>query len=110
VKLSAAEAIIPHEKLRDYILSPSHPDGRAKAAFLSRLGYTQGDWQRLELDLRQQHLTEDARPGRPSPYGEKYELLSELKGPNGKRGRVRTVWITLWGETAPRLVTLIPEE
>ena len=34
-------------------------------------------------------------------------LLSELKGPNGKSGRVRTIWIKPWGETAPRLGVVV---
>lgn len=52
--------VIDSEKLRDYLLSPSHPVGRFKAAFFSSLGYTQEDWKQLEADLRRQHLTKDA--------------------------------------------------
>lgn len=37
-------AIIDAEKLRDYLLSPSHPVGRFKAAFFASLGYTQANW------------------------------------------------------------------
>jgi hypothetical protein len=61
-------------------------------------------------DLREQILSLDAQPGRPSPYGQKYETLGPLTGPNGKNAWVRTIWIVLTGETAPRLVTLIPAE
>jgi len=60
--------------------------------------------------LREQILSHDAQPGRPSPYGQKYEILGPLTGPNGKNAWVRTIWIVLTGETAPRLVTLIPAE
>ncbi len=56
----------------------------------------------------EQILSLDAQPGRPSPYGQKYEILGPLTGPNGKNAWVRTIWIVLTGETAPRLVTLIP--
>ena len=38
----------------------------------------------------------------------KYETLGPLTGPSGTTGWVRTIWIILTGETAPRLVTLIP--
>ena len=108
--LSAQNAIIPARKLRDYILSSTHPDGRANAAYFVRLGYSQADWERLDVDLREQHLSREAEPGRPSPYGDKYEILAPLTGPNGVTAWVRSVWIVLSGENAARLVTLFPED
>lgn len=110
MKLPADSAVISPEKLRDYILSPTHPDGRGKAGYLSRLGYSQLDWLQLAHDLRVQHLTLDVVPGRLSLYGTKYEIVGELTGPNGATGRIRSVWIVRHGEAAPRLVTLIPED
>jgi hypothetical protein len=109
VKLGASDAIIPPEKLRDYILSSSHPDGRTKAAYLASLGYSQANWPRLDADLRDQILSRDAEPARPSHYGQKYEILGPLTGPSGSTAWVRTIWIIRHGETSPRLVTLIPE-
>jgi hypothetical protein len=110
VRLSARDAIIRPDKLRDDLLSVGHPDGRGKAEYLGRLGYSQGTAEQLDADLRAQILSLDAQPGRPSPYGPKYESLGPLTGPNGKNAWVRTIWIVLTGETAPRLVTLIPAE
>jgi hypothetical protein len=52
VKLPADVAVISPETLRDYILSPTHPDGRGKAAYRSRFGYSQTDWLRFEHDVR----------------------------------------------------------
>ena len=109
MKLSADDAVIPAEKLRDYILDRMHPDGRAKAEYLGRVGYSAAKWRRLEGDLRDLLRTSEARPGRVSPYGEKYEILGSLTGPNGGTAWVRSIWIMRTGETAPRLVTLIPE-
>ena len=109
MRLSAQDAIIPLEKLNRYVLSPTHPDGRAKAQYLAQLGYSEGDGPRLETDLREQHLSREARPGKLSPYGQKYEILGPLAGPNGATAWVRTVWIVRVGENAPRLVTLVPE-
>ena len=109
-RLSAHDAIIRPDKLRDYLLSLGHPDGRGKAEYLRALGYSQDAYSRLETDLREQILTLDAEPGRPSPYGQKYEILGPLTGPKGTTAWVRTIWIVPTGETAPRLVTLIPAE
>lgn len=109
MKLSAKDAIIPPEKLSRYVLSLTHPDGRAKAQYLARLGYSEGDGTRLEADLREQHLSLEALPGKPSPYGQKYEILGSLTGPNAASTWVRTVWIIRTGESVPRFVTLVPE-
>ena len=109
MRLSAKDAVIPPEKLSRYILSPIHPDGRTKAQYLAQIGYSEGDGPRLEADLRSQHLSREARPGKLSPYGQKYEILGPLTGPNGATVWVRTVWIVRAGENAPRLVTLVPE-
>ena len=109
MRLSAATVIAP-EKLRDYILSPTHPDGRAKAAYLGRIGYTLANWRRLDADLREQILSRDAEPARRSAYGQKYEILGPLTGPNGIAAWVRTIWIIPSGDNVPRLVTLIPVE
>jgi len=57
---NAENAVIDSEKLHDYLLSPSHPVGRFKAAFFSSLGYTQENWRQFEADLRRQHLSKDA--------------------------------------------------
>jgi hypothetical protein len=107
-RLGAAEAIISPEKLRDYILSPAHPDGRSKATYLALAGYSREDWSRLERDLRNQHLLLEARPGGITPWGRKYEILGPLIGPNGRTLWIRTFWIVRNDESAARLITLIP--
>lgn len=110
VRLSARNAIIPPDKLRGYLLSAAHPDGRGKAEYLGRLGYFEATAGQFDADLREQILSLDAQPGRPSQYGQKYEILGPLTGPNGSTAWVRTIWIVLTSETAPRLVTVIPAE
>jgi len=52
MKLPAAErAVIAPAKIRDYLLSTSHPVGSFKAPFFTSLGYTSANWRRLEEDL-----------------------------------------------------------
>ena len=111
MKLPAAERVaIAPAKIRDYLLSTSHPVGRFKAPFFASLGYTSANWRRLEEDLRALAVSGDAEFGRDTPYGQKYEIRGSLKGPSGRSARVLTVWIIRYGSDAPQFVTAFPEE
>lgn len=110
MKLSPITTIIAPEKLRDYALNPANPDGESKARFLGEMGYNQEDWQTFEADLRAQHLSQEARPGKKSMYGEKYEIVAPLSGPNGNTRWLRSIWMIRKGEPFARFITLIPEK
>ncbi len=104
----AGRAIISYEKIVHYLLNLDHPDGGSKAAVLAHAGFSAERPDELERALRIQHLSLTAKRGKPSPYGEKYEVVSPLTGPGG-RVMVRSIWMVRYGESAPRLITLIPE-
>jgi hypothetical protein len=91
VRLPVQSAIIPPDKLLEYLLSVSHPGGRGKAEYLGRLGYSRETAEQLDVDLREQILSLDAKAGRPSPYGQEYEILGRPRGPSGKNAWVRTI-------------------
>ena len=107
--LNAHAAIVPADKLRDYLLSSTHPIGRYKSAFFRSLGYAQEHWHVLGCELRAT-LSNDALPFGAMEYGQKYGVRGTLTGPNGRTGRVITVWIILTGEVTPRFVTAYPRE
>jgi hypothetical protein len=110
VKLPAGDqAVIDARKLRDYILSPSHPVGRFKAAFFETLGFSLATWQDLESALRNAASRDKAEIAQLTPYGQKYRVRSILRGPNGRSAVVVSIWITRTGDTAPRFVTVMPE-
>jgi hypothetical protein len=53
LKLPSIEsAVVDPKKIRDYLLSTSHPLGRFKASFFLALGYTTSSWDLLANDLR----------------------------------------------------------
>jgi Domain of unknown function (DUF4926)/Domain of unknown function (DUF6883) len=65
MKLPAAErAVIAPAKIRDYLVSTSHPVGRFKAPFFASLGYTSANWRRLERDLLAIAMSGDAERGK----------------------------------------------
>lgn len=105
---NAEQARINPRKLRDYALNTKHAAGQYKAAFFAQMGYTVDDWQQLERDIRDQHLTQPAQPGQPSLYGRKYTITAQLRGPNGLLRQVTTVWIFRPGNDFAELVTIEP--
>lgn len=111
MKLPNAElAVIDPRKLRDYALSPVHPVGRFKAAFFSKLGFTQEHWDRLDLELRRLVIQETAELGEKTEFGQKYLVRGTVLGPKGIGAKIRSVWIIQDGKQVPRLVTIVPEE
>src|ERR1041385_7628464 len=71
---NGGSAIVSEAKICNYLLSPTHPVGRFKAAFFSALGYTIDNWEHLQADLLELAQLGEASAGRESPYGQKYEV------------------------------------
>jgi hypothetical protein len=107
---NADRATIDPAKLRDYLLSPTHPIGRFKARFFAALGYAPERWQELDAAFRIQHLTQDAEPAGIVASGQKYTIRAILNGPNGQSAVVVSVWFILSSGAAPRFVTAYPGE
>ena len=100
-------AIVDERKVRDYLLSSSHPVGRYKARFFASLGYEHNDAARLVSDLLA-ILANEVSNTVVNDYGTKYVVPGELTAPDGTSKSVVTVWIILEGENVPRLVTAYP--
>lgn len=108
MKLPGVErAVVDPPKIRDYLLSESHPVGRFKAAFFTALGYSASAWAALAADLRHHAAENEASPTEANPYGQKYEVRGKLRGPAGQAALV-AVWIVLRGDDFPRFVTAFP--
>jgi hypothetical protein len=104
------KAEIDPAKIRDYLLSPTHPVGRFKAPFFAALGYTQDEWHVLQADLREFMRQGQAVNAGRNDYGEKYTVLARLKTPSGVSRDIITVWMVLSGEEVPRFITAYPRE
>jgi hypothetical protein len=99
------DAIVELAKLRDYCLSQSHPRGRHKArVFLSALAMNAADAEELRTVLLNAAREANAAPGTSDLYGDRYIIDFELKR-IGKAARIRSSWIVVTGESAPRFVT-----
>lgn len=98
--------IVSREKVRDYLLSLSHPVGRGKAVWLLNLGYTRAGWRLLRDQIRE--LAWRPATEVPSPFGAKFIVQGTITAPTGRSLRVVTVWLLPYGERRVRLVTMYP--
>ncbi|HEX7480978.1 MAG TPA: hypothetical protein VF331_24460 [Polyangiales bacterium] len=111
MKIPGAElAVVEPEKVRDYLVSSTHPVGKFKSVFFASLGYTEANWAELQRDLLVIVRSRAAVEGKFSRFGNKYEVSATLTGASGKSAVVATVWIVKHGETTPRFVTAYPGE
>ncbi len=100
------DAIIPREKLTNYLLI--HRDEDDKSKFLAQAGFTRDNADMLEVAIR--HLAEsaDAVHDLSNQYGVFYRVEGNLSGPNGLDLDVVTVWIHQHADGIFRFVTLKP--
>jgi len=104
----AENAIVAEEKIREYLLNPSHPVGGSKAIWFASIGYTLDNWQELTGDLLRLARTADNFVAKWSPFGVKYEVSGEIGRPGHRPAVVVSIWI-VDEDSAPRLVTAYPE-
>ncbi len=105
---NALQATIPEAKLRLYLLDTEHPRGGPKARLLMALGYNPLGWQRLEFDLRTQHLNLEPLSAEQSPYGIQYVIEGPILTPSGRTYHFRSVWQIDIDTDTPRLITMVP--
>jgi hypothetical protein len=106
----ADSAIVPAEKLTDYLLDLSHPVGGPKARWFLALGYDPHQPEQLANDLLNLVQTSDQFVAEPTSFGVKYQVKGSLTSPTGQVGKVVSVWIIESGRPQPRLVTVVPDK
>jgi hypothetical protein len=82
-----AHVTVSERKIRDYLLSSTHPGGRSKARYFLRFGFTASAWPEFANALRR-HAAEN----------EVTEIVTTSRG----------ISYTVEGELAPHLVTAYP--
>src|SRR5437868_5217636 len=102
------QAIISREKIIDYLLSLTHRDGRGKAEFFTRFGFSREDWEGLATALHDHAAANEVAKIEASPFGMRYIVEGAIVSPDGRNPDVRVVWFVETGEAAPRLVTAYP--
>jgi len=109
MNLPYAEKVqVDREKITDYLLCVSHPDGAAKAVFFLHHGVRCDAWRELAEALRRHGTCHPVSGSIVSQYGTKYSVDGVLASPSGRNPKLRTVWIVEHGGDVPRLVTAYP--
>jgi hypothetical protein len=103
-----ADSYIDPRKVSHYLLRPREESD--KSEFLAEAGYHPTNSQRLLEDIRSQLLPLEAEPIGAFEYGEKFRIRGFLKGPNGLRLPVVSIWATLETTGQTRFITLYPDK
>ena len=101
-------AIVPREKVVDYLLSITHRDGRYKAAFFNGFGFTADKWQDLVDTLVRHANSHEVAKEEASLFGTRYVVDGIMAMADGREALVRTVWFIDTGTDLPRFVTAYP--
>ena len=101
------QAVVEERKLTEYLLNPTHPQGRTKATLLAQFGFDRQRPDELRQALLQLARTADMQV-LTSPYGTKFVGRGRLRTPSGRDVQVATVWILRDGLPPPILVTAYP--
>ncbi|VXD25372.1 DUF6883 domain-containing protein [Planktothrix paucivesiculata] len=104
------QAIVPQKKITEYLLSPTHPDGKSKANFFLRFGFTVNSWEIMAKAFINHAADHELAKIETSPFGTRYVIEGILMTPDGRNPEVRSVWFIATGDDNPRLVSAYPLE
>jgi hypothetical protein len=105
---NAEDSFIDSSKLTDYLLSSSHPVGKAKAKFFTAFGFCVEAADQMNEALLQHGKSRTVVEQTESEHGVKYVVECGIETPDARNPCIRSVWIVEAGQTSPRLVTAYP--
>jgi hypothetical protein len=102
------QATVFEPKITAYLLSLTHPDGRSKAHFFLRYGFSAARWWVLADALVHHGSTHEVVKQETTPFGTKYVVEGILLTPDGRTPFIRTVWLIATDTSTPHLITAYP--
>jgi hypothetical protein len=105
---NASLILVEREKITEYLLNTEHRYGASKARFFARFGFSLTTWETLALALEEHGRQFEVSKVTETTFGPQYEVEGELRTPDGRTPRVRSVWQLDEGMVAPRLITAYP--
>jgi hypothetical protein len=101
-------ATVPIDKIVGYLLSPTHPRGKAKAVFFRNLGFDESAPESLATELMRHAIENDVLHEAATEFGVRYVIDGWIGSPTGHRAMIRTAWFIDHGREIPRFVTAHP--
>jgi len=108
---NCSQAIISRAKIENYLPNFNHLEGKSKAMFFSKFGYSLSNkWDLLEalrkLACESLVVQVEKRP----PFGTRITIEGILRTPDSRNPKIRVGWFfdTYDPENIPRLITVIP--
>ena len=101
-------AVVPQSKVTDYLLSFKHRDGRGKAQFFTRLGFSIDSWETLAKTLLGHATNHHVTKIEKTLFGTRYVIEGAIHTPDGRYPIICSVWFVETGESIPRFVTAYP--
>jgi hypothetical protein len=87
------KAVVPNEKLTNYLLSRSHLVGRWKASFFRSIGFNETNVNKLKDALLDVGKRGEVKSTTTSAFGVNYIAEGKIFTPNGKNVSIQTVWL-----------------
>ena len=104
------QAIVPKEKLTEYLLNFEHIDGKSKALFYQKYGFEKENFEDLIVSLKKIISENDFDNCNETPWGKKYVVFGYLFSVRQPPPMVKTVWQIKKDDDFPRLITAYPEK
>ena len=105
---NAEQAVVPQNKIENYLLHLGHADGGSKARFFLGFGFQREAWLVLAEALRRHASENPVTNSITDADGVTYLVEGLLETPSGRRPRIRSIWLLETGELAPRFITAYP--
>lgn len=99
--------LVDENKIIGYLLSETHPDGKHKARFFLRFGFTVDKPQSL-LEALKKHAGNDYIRMERSSFGARYIVEAPLESPDDRNPLIRSVWFVETNGTVAKFVTAYP--
>jgi hypothetical protein len=85
------QARVQETKVKDYLLSNTHPEGKDKAVFFTRLGFSVESWAEFAEALIQHAAEYEVSETVSSPFGTKYIIDGSLETPDERNPEICVV-------------------
>ena len=102
---NAERAVVAREKLTEYLLLLTHPEGESKARFFLGFGFHLERYEEFTKALLNLALNNQVTNIKETDYGTQYVIIGQIDTPDGRRPLVRTVWQIDVGVDIPKFIT-----